>query len=65
MDSFMGMTVNNPDVQNPIEQALAAVSKCGPSPQFDAVKQKLEEALLWLKAAERGDAFDTNYPARR
>ena len=62
---FLGMTINNPDVQNPIEQALSAVAKCGPSPQFDMVKQKLEEALLWLKAAERGDAFDTNYPTRR
>lgn len=61
---FMDLSINNPDVQNPIEQALLAVVKCGPSPQFDMVKQKLEEALLWLKAAERGDAFDTNYPAR-
>lgn len=54
---LMGMTVNNPNVQEPLEQALAAVKTCGPSREFSLVRTKIEEALLWLKAAERGDAF--------
>lgn len=53
--STLDLTVNNPSVQEPIEQAIASVKKCGPSREFSIVLTKLQEALLWLKAAERGD----------
>jgi len=52
---LLGMNLNNPAVQCPLEAALFAVKKCGPSREFSIVRTKIEEALLWLKAAERGD----------
>lgn len=54
---LMGLTVSNPGVQGPLMEALDKVKGCGPSREFSLVRTKIEEALLWLKAAERGDAF--------
>lgn len=51
----LGLHIGNPSVQRPLEQALAAVKKCGPSREFSIVRQKIEEAILWLKAAERAE----------
>lgn len=53
--STLDLSVNNPLVQTPIEQAIVSVKMCGPSREFSIVLTKLQEALLWLKAAERGD----------
>ena len=52
---ILGMDMGNPSVQEPLEAALVALMTCGPSREFEMVRIKLEEALLWLKAAERGD----------
>lgn len=52
---FFGMAVVNAEVQDSIEEAIAAVKQCGPSREFSIVLTKLQEALMWLKAAERGD----------
>jgi hypothetical protein len=49
------LPVNNPDIQDPIVKAIEAAKKAGPSKEFSMVVTKLQEALLWLKAAERGD----------
>ena len=52
---FLDLPMNNPEVQGPIEDAIRRVNSCGPSREFDIVKVKLQEALLWLKLAERAE----------
>lgn len=52
-ERFLGLNVNNPGVQDNIERALVAARKAGPSREFSMVITKLEEARLWLKAAEQ------------
>ena len=57
MAKFMGMEHNTPKVQKAIETAICELKGVGPSREYSMVKTKLHEALLWLKAAERGDGF--------